>query len=134
MSIFNLFQLSYWFHQPFIARGWSLRGWVIILLLLVLAGIVGKILIVKQDKKVIRQVYNRLTNISLTVGLLGLLWLFFRQQQVPFLAWRFWLVLLFGGLLWSVIRAVVFFVRRYPEIKAEQAAQELKAKYLPKNK
>ena len=132
MSFYNLLELSYWFKQPFIAREWSLRGWVIVLLVLVLAGIIGKIIQLKQSEKVIRQIYNRLSNISLTVGLLGLLWLFFRQQQVPFLAWRFWLALLFGGLLWSVIRTIIFLVRRYPEIKAEKADREMKAKYLPK--
>ncbi len=132
MSIFNLLELSYWFQQPFVARAWSLRGWVIVLLFLVLAGIVGKIIQLKQSEKVIRQILNRLSNISLTVGLLGLLWLFFRQQQVPFLAWRFWLALMFGGLLWSVIRTIIFLVKRYPEIKAEKAEREMKAKYLPK--
>ncbi|PIT88297.1 MAG: hypothetical protein COU29_00700 [Candidatus Magasanikbacteria bacterium CG10_big_fil_rev_8_21_14_0_10_36_32] len=132
MSIFHLFELSYWFQQPFIARQWSLRGWVIILLILVFVGIVGKIWQLKQSEKVVRQIFNRLSNISLIVGLLGLLWLFFRQQQVPFFAWRFWLVLLFGGLLWSIVRTIIFLVRRYPEIKVEKAEKALKDRYLPK--
>lgn len=134
MSIFNLFKLSYWFHQPFIAYGWSLRGWVILLLILILAGIVIKISQLKQSEKILKQIYNRLANVCFVVGLLGLLWLFLRQETVPFFAWRFWLIFLFGWLLWSIIRTVVYLIKRLPEIKAEQAAKEQKEKYLPKSR
>lgn len=134
MSILNIFKLSYWFHQPFVAHGWSLRGWVILLLLLILAGIVGKIWQLRQSEKIFRQICNRMSNISLAAGLFGLLWLFFRQEAVPFLAWRFWLIFIFGGLLWSIIRTIRYLIKRYPEIKAEQANKALQEKYLPKSK
>lgn len=132
MDFTNLLELSYWFHQPFIARGNTTWVWVAIFLFSILAGLILKFVGQKTEEKYKKKMLNSFSNLGLGAGLLGLLWLFFRQEQVPFFAWRFWLIFL---VLWAVIvlvKNVKFMVRRLPQIRAEHAEKAMKEKYLPK--
>ncbi|MFA5128073.1 MAG: hypothetical protein WC457_03680 [Patescibacteria group bacterium] len=132
MSITNFLDLSYWFHQPFIARGTSMWIWVGIFLGSVLVGLILKIVQQRLEEKYLKKIINSFGTIGLSVGLTGLLWLFFRQERVPFLAWRFWLVLIFGCALWRIVVHVIFLARRVPRIRAEHADKQIREKYLPK--
>ncbi|MFA6486310.1 MAG: hypothetical protein WCT40_03010 [Candidatus Magasanikbacteria bacterium] len=132
LSFFNLLKLDYWFRQPYIAHGAVKWIWVVLFLALVLAGLIARIFYSVQKEKSIRELIRRFSNLGLTTGLLGLVWLFFRQENVPFLAWRFWLlglaviaVVWLGKLLWYVFR-------RLPAIREEQKQREVMNKYLPK--
>jgi hypothetical protein len=132
MSISNILDWSYWFHQPFIARGASMWIWVGIFLGSVLAGLILKIVQQRVQEKYLKKVLDSFGTIGLSVGLTGLLWLFFRQEIVPFFAWRFWLVLIFGLAIWRIIVQVIFLARRVPQIRVEHQTKELTEKYLPK--
>ena len=132
MSISNILDWSYWFHQPFIARGTVMWVYVGIFLGAVLAGLILKILVQHTEEKYLKNILNSFGSIGLTVGLTGLLWLFFRQERVPFLGWRLWLVLIFGLALWRVIAHLVFIFLRLPKIRAEHANKQIQEKYLPK--
>lgn len=131
MSILNVFKLSYWFHQPFIARGatvWILVG---VLFILILSGMVLKYLGQKKSiEKHMKRIINSFANLALAVGLLSLLWFFFRQEIVPFLAWRFWLLFLLVYAVYVCTKNIRFIVKRLPVIRAEHAAKAIKDKYL----
>ena len=134
MNIANLFKPDYWFSQPFTARGASF--WLLIggFLFLILAGLACKILSKYQNYKPTQTVLKKLGSLGLVLGFLGLIWMFFRQEMVAFLAWRFWL--LFGVVVgvytfWS---AVGRFLKRNPKLKAEEAQREQIEKYLPKSR
>lgn len=132
MNITNLFKLDYWFSQPFTARGSTL--WLLVggFLFLILAGLVCKILSQYQNYKPTQTVLKRFGNLGVIMGFVGLLWVFFRQEMVAFLAWRFWM--LFGAVAvgFAFWKAVGRFLKKNPKLKAEEAKREQIEKYLPK--
>lgn len=137
MNISNLFYFTYWFKQPYPAYGFTLWLWVIGFLVLFLAGLVLLFLRVNEkikSDKINSEVMRRFGNLALFMGLWGFIWLFFRQERVAFLAWRFWL------LLWGVVfvfwsyKIIFYIVKRVPKIKEDYLKREIKNKYLPKSK
>lgn len=132
MNIMHILDWSYWFQQPFIARGTVVWIWVIIFLAAIFGGLILKFVQQQLSEKYIKKMVNSFSNVGLTSGLLGLLWLFFRQEQVPFLAWRFWLLFLVVYALFVIIKNLKFVITRLPEIRAEHAERAQKEKYLPK--
>ena len=89
MSFSNLFHLSYWFSQPQTARGTALFLWVALFGVFFLAGLVLFIIRAKGKDNVKKEIFRRFGNFGLTIGLLGFVWLFFRQERAAFIAWRF---------------------------------------------
>lgn len=136
MQIQNILKSSYWFYQPFIAVGAVKWFWIISFLVLVLAGLVAKIVRVynKNFGDSIREILRRAGNLLITTGLLGLLWMFFRQERVAFLAWRFWLVLWVVLFVWWAYKVIFYATKRLPIIKNEQNKKIEMEKYFPKNK
>jgi UDP-N-acetylmuramyl pentapeptide phosphotransferase/UDP-N-acetylglucosamine-1-phosphate transferase len=132
MSIQNLFRLDYWFSEPFTARGATL--WLLVggFLLFIVLGLVDKILSQYQQDKSKRLMLKRSGSFGITMGFLGLVWMFFRQERVAFLAWRFWMFLwVVGAAIWVYCLAR-YALKRIPEIKAEEAKRIALEKYLPK--
>ncbi len=136
MKIQNILKTSYWFYQPFIAVGGIKWFWIVGFLVLVLTGLVAKIVRI-YNKKIdqgTQEVLRRAGNMLIITGLLGLLWMFFRQQSVAFLAWRFWLVLWVALFVWWGYKVIFYAIRRLPMINTEQAKKQSIEKYLPKSK
>lgn len=134
MSFANLFSWSYWFHQPFSAHGAVLWVWVLGFLALVAGGLVARFIRQKKQDRQIREVYSRIGSMAITLGLLGLLWFFFRQERIPFFAWRFWVALWLLGFIWWAIKLALYTVKRLPAIREEKAKREVMEKYLPHRK
>lgn len=136
MQIQNIWKTSYWFYQPFIAVGGIKWFWIISFLALVLAGLIAKIVRIYNKKigQSTQEVLRRAGNMLIITGLLGLLWIGFRQQQVTFLAWRFWLVLWVLLFVWWGWKVIFYATKRLPLINEEQAKKQLMGKYLPKSK
>ena len=132
MSILNLFYFSYWLSQPVILYGTVKWVWVGVLLGFTIFGLISKIIQIIRPNSFARDAWRRFGNLFLSLGLIGLLWFFFRQEQVMFLAWRFWLIPWVMIFIWWLFKNVKYVVVRLPKIKAEQQAKELKNKYLPK--
>jgi len=131
MNLKNLLDWSYWFYQPFTARGGVMWFFVMLFLVLILVGLVAKITRLYSVDKWYQEVLRRIGNAGLAMGLLGLLWLFFRQERVAFLAWRFWLLMwLVGAVVWSV-KIIFYLVKRVPAIRQEHQKRALLNKYLP---
>lgn len=136
MQIQNILKGSYWFYQPFIAVGAVKWFWIVSFLVMILFGLVAKIVRVANDKLSggTKEVLRRAGNLLIIMGCLGWLWMFFRQQQVAFLAWRFWLALWVILFVWQAVKIIYYATKRLPLISDEQAKRDLQAKYLPKNK
>lgn len=136
MQVQNILKTSYWFYQPFIAIGGVKWFWIVGFLTLVLVGLVAKIVRVYNEKidQGTKEVLRRAGNMLITTGLLGLLWMFFRQQQVAFLAWRFWLLLWIILVAWWGYKVIYYAIKRLPMISSEQAKKNLMNKYMPKSK
>ncbi len=147
MNITNLLKLDYWFSQPFTARGATLWLLIGIFLLFILVGLVSKILSqypaprpspirggIKGGVKLKKLILKRAGSLGITMGFLGLIWMFFRQERAAFLAWRFWLLLWFATFSIWAYRLVRYAIKRIPEIKAEEARRANVEKYLPKSK
>lgn len=134
MQIQNVLKGSYWFYQPFIAVGVVKWIWIIGFLAMILVGLIAKIIRVTNTKISggTKEVFRRAGNLLITMGCLGWLWMFFRQQQVAFFAWRFWLLLWVVLFVWWVYKVVFYATKRLPSISEEQAKRDLQAKYLPK--
>lgn len=134
MHFKNLFDWSYWFNQPFTAQGWVKWAFVLVFLGLVLACIILKMVRLYSTEKWNKEIMRRVSNGVLAFGLVGLLWMFFRQERVAFLAWRFWLLL---WLLWVVIwtiKLIMFAMKRVPQVREEENVRALRDKYLPNKK
>lgn len=134
MQIQNVLKGSYWFYQPFIAVGAVRWFWIISFLVMILAGLIAKIVRISSDKLSggTKEVLRRSGNLLITMGSLGWLWMFFRQQQVAFLAWRFWLLFWVVLFIWQAVKIAIYATKRLPAISNEQAKRDLQAKYLPK--
>jgi len=132
MSVQNLFYFGYWFSQPFIARGLAL--WLLVggFLLFIVAGLIFKLLSQYQQNKFKRLVMKRAGTFGITMGFLGLMWMFFRQERAAFLAWRFWLLLWAAAAAIWAYRLARYAIKRIPEIKAEEDRRVNMEKYLPK--
>jgi hypothetical protein len=131
MNLKHLLDWSYWFYQPFTAQGGVMWFFVIFFLALVLFGLSAKITRLYQMDKWYKEILRRVGNAGITMGLLGILWLFFRQERVAFLAWRFWL------LLWTVcaiiwlVKIVRYLLKRVSTIRQEEQKRSSLNKYLP---
>jgi amino acid transporter len=130
MRFSNLFYSSYWFNQPLILRGTSFYIWLGFFLVLTVAG-VGVLLYRHYGaSSFLQKLLARLGSCFTTLGLVGLFWLWLRQERVLFLGWRFWL------LAWLVVAAVwlgkiiYYGVKRLPQIKQEHQSRMMKEKYL----
>jgi len=136
MKIQNILKGSYWFYQPFIAVGVVKWFWIISFLILVLAGLVAKIVRVYNHNisDNLKEILRRSGNLFVTTGLLGLLWMFFRQERVAFLAWRFWLILWIVLFVWWGYKVFFYATKRLPIIKNESKKRLEMKKYLPKSK
>ncbi len=132
MSIKNLISWSYWFSQPYIARGglfYVLLGFFGIVALL---GVAAFVLRAYEKDALKKEVYKRFGMIGVVMGLWGLTWFFFRQQRIPFFSWRFWLFPWLPLFAWWVHRVIRFMTKRVPVIRAQQQEKAVKEKYLPK--
>jgi len=134
MNIKNLFDYYYWFRQPYIAYGKTL--WLIVgfFLFFIIAGLVCRIMKQYAQNTAYKTLLHRLGTLGLTMGFLGLLWMFLRQERVPFLAWRFWLLILLAVFIWWAIKILLFVLRRAPKLKEENDRKKQMEKYLPKSR
>lgn len=132
MNWHNVLLVGYWLRSPAPAEGVVLALSVIFFLALVAIGIVGLLLRIKSTDTLQREIYRRVANWSLTMGVLALLWMFFRQERVVVLNARIWILCWVIGFGYWGARLLRYYVKRVPEIRSLQAARELRNKYLPK--
>jgi len=130
----NLLKLSYWFSPvpgPFLDS--SLKVVYAFFGLLVIFGLIAWLFAGKnKDNRLIYKFWQKVQMACLTIGIVGLLLIFFRQQRITVLGMPFLLALnILGGLVWMYF-IVRYIIKKVPEKKKEIEMQKEKEKYLPK--
>lgn len=124
MSILNLLKFHYYF-DIFLDYD-SGYFWValIILILIFFVSLIANSRLIKNKSMsgIKRKFFLNWVNLGLTVSSLGLIYLFFRYQSIPYLNWRLWPTLL---ILWGLSRAIYL---TYFKIKILPAKLLLKQK------
>lgn len=135
MNVWNIFRWSYWFGQPQEIKGGLEIVWLVVVVILIIVGLLLRFLVNYRYKKdlVSQRIGWRLSNSIFFFGITNLIWLVFRQQQIPYLAFRFWLLTIFLITGWWVYRIICYTLKRVPEIRREKFEQERKEKYFPKS-
>lgn len=131
MRLSNLLTTSYWFSQPDPALNTVKVIWFAVFFGLIAAGLVALFLRQRTEDGALKLAFGRGANLVLTMGLTGLLFFFFRQENVAFLGWRFWFFAWFVGVLWWGAVYGRYLVKRLPVIRAEQKERELRERYSP---
>jgi Ca2+/Na+ antiporter len=86
----------------------------------------------KKHDRLKREVLRRFARVLLLTAVLGYLFLFFSYEQLPLLGMRLWFLVLF--LLFTVwlVRAIVYTLKDYPQLRKQEAERRRYEKYLPK--
>lgn len=127
----NIMHMDYWFKQPDQTMGLIMWFLVIFLAVLTLSGVILKFARRYYEDKFHKEIMRRVSNLNLTVGILGLLWVLTRQEHVLLLAWRFWALVLLLVFCWWLSKVLRYATKRVPFLRAESAAKENLEKYLP---
>jgi hypothetical protein len=129
----NLLKLSYWFNPnpgPWLAQ--NLKIVYAVFGILVIFGLLawwfsGR----NKQNRLIQRFWQKLQNACLTIGISGLVLIFFRQERIYFLAMPFLFILLFAGaVIWAYF-ILRYLVKTLPEKKKKEEEKESKQKYLP---
>jgi len=132
MSVLNLLKIDYWFSQPYILYGGAKWFWWVFILTLIVISAVFKFLENKTLDKIKSEIYRRFGNVLIGVSFFLVFWFFFRQQHIPFLAWRFWWLLVLFFAASSSLNTMRYMLKRIPEIRKFEEEKKMREKYLPK--
>ncbi len=132
MNLINLSRLDYWFSQPFVASGASLKLLLGFFLCCIIAGLVCRIMVQYKEERYIKIILKKFANLGMGVGFMGMVWMFFRQEGVKFLSYRFWLLFVAAYIVWSIYKIYKYVSARVPQIKDEQDRRARMERYLPK--
>lgn len=98
--------------------------------LVLLAVLAIFLALIKRRSGIYRGLFKRLYNLCLSNAIIGLLFIFFNYEMVPFFSARFWLAL------W-IIEMVVWFIfvlkriKKIPKLKKQTDHENELKKYLP---
>jgi len=127
----------YWLNPSPVPLGPSLAGGILVFFAWFLIAALALYLVnhgMKKDNSLKAENLKRIAHLLSTTGFLGLIFLFFSYEQLPFLGMRFWFFLLFILFIAWLIRIIIYIVRDYPKKKAEKEERSRLEKYLPKKK
>ena len=129
----NMLNLSFWFDrypEPFT----PLFFWILLSIFIaaVVFGIISSILISKNKKdKLKKMVWSKCAGWAYALGIAGLLLVFLKQQQAPYLGMRvlttLWLLI---SLVWLIFILKFLFIK-VPKLKKEQQEKAEFEKYIP---
>jgi len=86
--------------------------------------------LIKRRGGIYRGLYKKIYNLCLSNAIIGLLFLFFNYEMVPFFSARFWLAL------WAIEMIVWFIfilkkIKKIPQLKKQKDHEKELKKYLP---
>jgi len=125
----NLLTLNYWFAlRPEMLQSLGQKLFIgLIIGLIILTALLG---IVKRGGGIYRLFFRQLYNFGWANIVIGLLFLFFNLESVPFFAARFWLGLwLIEMIVWLVF--IFKDLKKIPEKKRQLAKDQEFQKYIP---
>lgn len=129
----NLLKFSYWFDVPasFLTPNifWIL---ISIFAVAIIVGIISSVFSSKNKKdKLKKKLWSKFISWGYTVGIVGLILTFLKQQKTPYLGMRIWLLVwLLFSFVWLIF-ILKFVILKVPKIKKEQREKEEFEKYLP---
>lgn len=136
IKLIDIISLGFWFslnpgpisYKFQLALTWLFGG------ILILAVIFRILLIVQRKKVLIIKFWRKLFQLTLVMGLVGFVLLFFFYEGVPILGARFWFLLwILVFIVWLVF-ILIFLILKIPKIKKETEEKKQFEKYLPKGK
>lgn len=136
MNLQPLIDPSFWFKlQPDLLSPTFEKGFFIAFGLMVIIGAIIRIVSrQKRHDKYVRQMFSRIGTMSLSMGLVGLVWLFFSYEMIYLLGARFWFLVWLVGLIIWVVMIVRFVKKDIPARKQEEQHRASANKYLPRKK
>lgn len=131
--MFSLFQPTYWLTlQPPEVSGLIGNIAFGVFVAFFLFGIIGRIVVDRRgDDRYKKEIGNRISNLLITMGILGVILYFFSFEEVQLFGARFWYPL------WIIVTLVwVFFLVRFvhrdvPAKRAREESLRAQGKYLP---
>lgn len=132
MNLRNFFSFSYWVTQPKSMSGATFWVEVVFLLLLAAVGFVALFYVSIFKSVTQTTLWQKISSLSLTMGISGLVLFFFREQNVVLLGWRIWFLFWGITLIFWASKVSIYAFRRVPEIQKEAVERERRQKYLPK--
>lgn len=136
VNLLTWLDLHYWFDSyPGPLAGVFLLAVYGLILTFLLAG--AALFVIRRffiKDTIIRQVARRLNTLTLTLGILLGLFLFFSQSQTPVLGSRFWFLLwLVGGAAW-LVKFIYYLLKIVPQQRRWRLEKQKQAKYLSATK
>jgi len=125
---------SYWLTQPMTARGLVALYWWVFFLVVTIVGVLCLVIAWQRKSSASALVLKRYGDAGLTMGIVGALFFFFRQEQVFFFAWRIWLLLWLIVLIAWIIPITLYLFQRVPKIADDKRERAMREQYLPKAK
>lgn len=131
---------------------WSIKYWltvapglVSVKFLIILAVIFGGVFVFgvvsrflaryyQKKKSYLAGIYFKLSTLSLTMGVFGLMYYFFIYENIYLLSARFWFLIWLIGLVWWLLFLVKFYYVKLPAEKKTLSEREIFEKYLPRPK
>lgn len=125
---------SFWFSfhpSPLMAS--SSRLLLVGFTLFIVVGIVIRVVGRRKapSDRFVLETFYKVSRLLSTLGLLGLLWLFFAVEEVTFLQARYWMLVWFVGLLVWVFFIWRFVSKTVPAERARRNESRERNKYLP---
>lgn len=132
LDLLNIFSLGYLFAvQPGPFLPTIFKFIVPFFAVLIILGVVARKFANQNHFRPVKIFFTKIYHFTLTMGVLGFVYVFFRQQDVIYLAMPFWLLLwAVGALVWLGFILKYYFTDRPKQIK-ELTSEVEKKKYLP---
>ncbi len=132
-----LLDYQYWFNPRPVPLGPSLVGSIFAFFgWFVIASAVLYLLArhMKKRDRLREGVIRRFARVLLTTALLGYMFLFFTYEQLPLLGMRLWFLVLFVLFTVWLVRAIIFTLKDYPQLRRQEVERKRYEKYLPKSR
>ncbi len=131
----KLLQFAYWFDLTPVRMSPPLEiGFLVLFLLMIVLGLSFRIMKKTRQDKFERTVFERATNLHLTLGLLGLLWLFLTFEEISIFGSRFWFLILVGLFVAFMLRLYRYRKFHVPQLRLLEQSKAEANKYLPRRR
>ena len=127
--------MGYWFGRPVILTSKTLMIYLVIFGLIILLGIVFKSVASKGGlEKFVSKILSRWGSLFLTMGFLGLVYVWLRYERAPWISYRCVLGLWGVVLIWWAYKISYYQKKKVPKLRERHIRDAQRYAYLPKNK
>lgn len=131
----NLLSLSYWFDLTPVRMSTAFEiGFFVLFSLMIVAGLAFRIVKKNRQDKFERIALERAMSLSLTIGLLGLFWLFLTFEEISIFGARFWFLLIAALFVFMAVRLYRYVKIQVPQLRLLEQSKAEANKYLPRRR